>query len=142
MADLQIVIFKSGNEYFGLDIENVREIIDVQQVFKVPEAPDFIEGLINLRNSVYTLVNLRRKFNLPSKEHDENTKIIITNSDSSIGFLVDEVCEITGIDSSAVDNSEEAIKKYSKKNISGITKVDDKTVLIIDIKQFIEKLTK
>lgn len=141
MANQQIVIFKVGSEYFGLDIENVKEIIDVQQVFKIPETPDFIEGLVNIRNSVYTLINLRRKFNLPSRQHDENTKIIVTNSDSSAGFLVDEVCEITWVDSSTVDNSEEAIKKYREKNISGIRHAENKTVLIIDTNQFIEKIT-
>jgi purine-binding chemotaxis protein CheW len=141
MANIQIVVFKVGSENFGIDIEQVLEIIDPQQVYKVPESPAFVEGISNIRNMVCLVINLRTKFKLPSREHNDNTKIIVTGSNSSpVGLLVDEVSEVMWIDDSVIDRTPESLAKYEKKDITGIAKLENNIILIVDANQFIEKL--
>jgi purine-binding chemotaxis protein CheW len=105
------------------------------------ESPAFVEGISNIRNMVCLVINLRTKFKHPSKEYDDNTKIIITGSNSSpVGLLVDEVSEVMWIDDSVIDRTSENLVKYEKKNISGIAKLENSIILIMDTRQFIEKL--
>ncbi len=141
MANRKIIVFKVGSESFGMDIEQVKEIISPRQIFKIPGTPEFIDGLINIRNKVYTLINLRKKFKLTYREYDENTKIIVVNlSIEEICILVDEVNEIVWIDDSAVDSTPEKIKEYNEKNVTGIVSFEDKSILMLDINQLIEKI--
>ena len=138
MAGKQLVIFNLNNESFGLEITQVDQIVPPSEIFKVPNTPDFVEGLINLRGKVYTIFNLRKKFNLPAKELDESTKIIIVKQDSvSVGFIVDEVNEIITFEESDIENTPQAITGLDRKFLSGIAKKDSKLVLILDLNQVI-----
>ena len=95
MATQQLVKFQIGDQAFGIGITDIFQIIKPQEIFKVPNTPPFIEGLLNLRGKVLTVFNLRKRFNMPDKENDENTKILIVNSnDMLLGFIVDNVKEI------------------------------------------------
>jgi purine-binding chemotaxis protein CheW len=143
MANIQIVIFKIGSESFGISIEEVLEIVSPQQVFKVPETSDFIEGISNIRNVVYLLVNLRKKFGLPSKEYDENTKFIVSNYKSSpVGFIVDQVNEVVWIDDSVIDRTPEKLTEHKNKSVTGIVKLEKGTILIFDMNRFMEGIGK
>src|SRR5690554_5858174 len=98
MALRQFVKFSVGGEEFGVSIHQVREIIKLQNMFKVPNTPPFIEGLINLRGNVLTVFNLRKRLGMENQEYDENSKIIIVNiNDVLAGFTVDMVTEIIRI---------------------------------------------
>ncbi len=95
MASLQQVIFKLDHEEYGLNIMQVNGIEKYQEVVKVPNSPKYIEGIINLRGEVLPIYSLRKKFNLEEKEVNEDTKIIVVNTnDMMIGFVVDSVSEI------------------------------------------------
>ncbi|MCX7745624.1 MAG: chemotaxis protein CheW [Clostridia bacterium] len=134
MSNRQIVVFKINEEDFGIEITQVKEIIRPLEIYKVPNMPDFIEGLINLREKVYTVFNLRRKFNLPSKEFDDNTKIIIVNADTStVGFIVDEVNEIIWIDEESIESPPETIRAANKKYLSSVAKTGSKAILLLDL---------
>lgn len=141
MANIQIVVFKVGSEDFGINVEHVMEIISPQQVYKVPESPDFVEGISSIRNIVCLVINLRTKFKLPSMEYDENAKFIVTGSESSpVGLLVEQVSEVIWVDDSVIDRTPENLSKYRKKNITGIAGLETGSILIMDINQFIEEL--
>ena len=74
---LQLVTFSIGEEEFGVDILSVQEIIRMMDITKVPRAPDFVEGVINLRGKVIPIIDLRRRFGLSTRDHDKHTRIIV-----------------------------------------------------------------
>lgn len=151
MATKQFVIFNINNENFGVEIIQVKEIIKPMEIFKIPDTPEFIEGLINLRGKVHTVFNLRKKFHLPPLEFDDNTKIIIVNvNELMVGFIVDEVNEIIRVEDEDIENTPPSITTLNKKYITGIAKVGEKVILLLDLsqalsvseEQLIEKLSK
>jgi purine-binding chemotaxis protein CheW len=142
MASQQILIFKLNNEEFGVDIAQIDSIIPPKEIVKVPNTPEFIEGLLSLRGKVYTIFNLRKKFHFPNIESDESTKIVIVNVNSMmIGFIADEVKEIIKIEDEAINANSETIAGLSKKFLSGAAKVDERIVLILDLSQTLSLAT-
>ncbi|WP_300898082.1 chemotaxis protein CheW, partial [uncultured Desulfovibrio sp.] len=86
---LQLVTFSIGEEEFGVNILKVQEIIRTMEITKVPRAPEFVEGVINLRGKVIPIIDLRRRFGLAPKAHDKNTRIIVIEINNVIvGFVV------------------------------------------------------
>jgi purine-binding chemotaxis protein CheW len=136
MATKQFVIFSINNENFGVEIVQVKEIIKPMEIFKVPDTPAYIEGLINLRGKVHTVFNLRKKFHLPDKELDDNTKIIIVNvNELMVGFIVDEVMEIIRVEDADIEMTPPSITTLNKKYLNGIAKVGEKVLILIDLGQ-------
>lgn len=134
MAVSQLVIFNLNGEDFGVEITQVKEIIKPLEIFKVPDTPEFIEGLINLRGKVHTVFNLRKRFGLPVREFDENTKIIIVGVNSMlVGFIVDEVNEIVRIEEESIEATPEIITTLNKRYLSGVAKIGERIVLILDL---------
>ena len=98
MATHQLIKFMVADLTFGIEITQIHQILKPQQIYKVPNAAPYIEGLLNLRGRVLTVFNLRKRFSLPDKENDDNTKIIIvTMNEFLLGFIVDSVTEIVRI---------------------------------------------
>lgn len=134
MASHQLVIFKVNGEDFGVNISQVNSIEKPLEIFKVPNTPEYVEGLINLRGKVYTLFNLRRKFNFPALDFDESTKIIMVKTETlMVGFIVDEVNEIITFDDSDMESTPEVIAHLDRKYISGVAKKNDQVVIILDL---------
>lgn len=134
MATRQLVIFSVNNEEFGIDISQVNIIERPMDIYKIPNAPEYVEGLVNLRGKVHTVFDLRKRFNLPTKQFDENTKIIMANVNSTVvGIIVDEVKEITKVE----DNDTEAVPKalfdMKSKYLNGIAKIGDRIILLLDL---------
>lgn len=101
---LQLVTFSIGEEEFGVNILKVQEIIRTMEITKVPRAPEFVEGVINLRGKVIPIIDLRRRFGLVPKAHDKNTRIIVIEINNIIvGFVVDAVSEVLRIPASTVE---------------------------------------
>jgi len=95
MAERQLFIFKLDDDYFGIDLDMVEQVIPYTKITKVPNMPDYIEGIIPIRDDLCTVFNLRKRLNLPDREADENTRIITVKINSDIiGFIVDNTNEI------------------------------------------------
>jgi purine-binding chemotaxis protein CheW len=134
MASKQLVVFTLNGEDFGIEITQVNEIIRPIETYKVPNTPEYIEGLINLRGKVHTVVNLRKRFNLPSLESTENQKIIIANVGSSIvGFIVDEVKEIVRIEEENIESTPSDLTGLKRRYIDGIAKAGESIILLLDL---------
>lgn len=134
MQENQFIIFKLNNRNFGIDITQVDHIIEPSEIYKLPDTPEFIDGLINFRNTVYTLINLREKFNFPKKDIDESTKIlIIDNKQMKFGFMVDEADEILSFEQNKIKSitrdTDDNLEQYIKGNVTK----DKKTISVIDI---------
>lgn len=134
MASRQWVAFSLNHEHFCIDITQVGQIIAPREIFKVPNTPDYVEGLINLRGEVFTIFNMRKKFHMPPAEFDDSTKIIIVHIGStSIGLIVDQVNEIISVEDSQVQTAPDTIRHLDKKYISGIVKRDESITFILDV---------
>jgi len=136
MAIRQFVKFLVGNEVFGVDINQTREIIKLQVMLKVPNTPPYIEGLINLRGKVLTVFNLRKRLGFPDSEFDDNCKIIVVNyNDMDIGFTVDLVSEILRVPEESVENTPPSVSGVDNRFLSGVAKVNDKMILLLDLQK-------
>jgi len=134
MATRQLIKFMVSDLTFGIEITQIHQILKPQEIFKVPNTPPFIEGLLNLRGRVLTVFNLRKRFSLPEKANDDNTKIIIVNmNDFLLGFIVDSVTEIVRVPDEDIEEPPPSLKGFDKKFLSGIGKVDEKIILLLDL---------
>jgi purine-binding chemotaxis protein CheW len=126
---MQIVVFKLGEEHFAVDTDKVQSINDMMGITVVPKAPGYIKGLINLRGSIKSLVDINLLLDVNSSEEQQSI-IILTVEDEEIGISVDEVEEVLDIDEKSIQkmNSDQA-NSY----IKGIINHEDKLLTIIDI---------
>jgi purine-binding chemotaxis protein CheW len=136
----QYVVFKMNDERFAVEIERVLEIIHAQAVFKVPNSPPYIDGLINLRGKVYTLFNLRKKFNLPSIDgKPEGSSILIVNvGPCYIGMSVDSVDGIMQIENDSIEATPPTITGNTRNHVKAVAKVNDKLILLLDLDSLAE----
>jgi purine-binding chemotaxis protein CheW len=134
MATLQWVVFSINGDDFGVDISQVNIIERPVEIFKIPNAPGYVEGLINLRGKVYTVFNLRKKFGLETKPTDDNTKIIMVNTaTSTVGIVVDEVKEIIKVEDKNIESAPEIIGSAKGKFVTSVAKIDDKIVMLLNL---------
>lgn len=131
------VTFKSGNEYFGLKIQYVNEIIVFQEVTEIPESEDYIKGLINLRGKIIPVIDVRIRFRQEPIAYTDRTCIIVINvKDVVVGLIVEKIAEVVEIrqedilppPSISIGNEEKCQNKY----VYGIGKVGDGVKLLLD----------
>ncbi|MHC1713653.1 MAG: chemotaxis protein CheW [Solidesulfovibrio sp.] len=135
---LQLVTFTISSEEFGLDILKVQEIIRTMEITRVPRAPAFVEGVINLRGKVIPIVDLRARFGMESKPHDSQTRIIVVEINAMIvGFVVDSVSEVLRIQSNTVEPPPPIVSGIDSEYISGVGKLDDRLLILIDINKLL-----
>ncbi len=131
---LQLVTFSIAEEEFGVDILKVQEIIRTMEITKVPRAPEFVEGVINLRGKVIPILDLRRRFGLVSREHDKHTRIIVIEINNMIvGFVVDSVSEVLRIPASTVEPPPPVVAGLESEYISGVGKLEDRLLILLDL---------
>lgn len=131
---LQLVTFSIGDEECGVNILKVQEIIRTMEITKVPRAPDFVEGVINLRGKVIPIIDLRRRFGLSSRIHDKNTRIIVIEINNVIvGFVVDAVSEVLRIPATTVEPPPPVVAGVDSDYISGVGKLQDRLLIMLDL---------
>lgn len=139
----QYVVFRLAAEEYAFDIASVKEIRDLEQVAKVHRSPAYIEGVMNLRGKLVTVVDLRKRLNIEAKTPDDLSKIVVVEApDAPVGFLVDEVMEVVRV----ADSSIEAAPSYvadglEAEYVSGIAKMDDRLITIVDPVKILELST-
>lgn len=137
--EMQLVIFKLGTEEFGVDIAQVREIIRVGEITRIPGSPGYVDGVINLRGQVTTVVNLRARLGLDGKPMDNNARIMIMEVEKNVvGVIVDSVTEVKNMNSSQIEPLPEALSSsISSEYIQGVGKLDKRLLILVDLKQVI-----
>ena len=129
------MIFKSGNEYFGLEIQYVQQIIQYQTVTKIPETEDYIKGLINLRGRIIPVVDVRLRFKQEPFEYNDRTCIIVINVKSTVvGLIVEKIAEVVEIKEENIlpPPTIGRVDKAHHKYVYGIGKVGDTVKLLLD----------
>ncbi|OGU62692.1 MAG: chemotaxis protein CheW [Ignavibacteria bacterium GWF2_35_20] len=135
---LQLVSFFIGSEEFGVDILYVQEINRMLQVTKVPNAPDFVKGVINLRGRVIPVIDLRLRLGMPPKEHDKNTRIIVIEvGGKTVGFIVDSVNEVLRIPKSVTEAPPELAMGINSEYIQSVGKLEDRLLILIDLEKIL-----
>ncbi|HTZ96959.1 MAG TPA: chemotaxis protein CheW [Terriglobales bacterium] len=130
---LQLVSFHIGGEEFGLDILRVQEIIRIQALTRVPNSPDFVDGVINLRGKVIPVVALRKRFGLEDLAHDKQTRIVVIEVKGNVlGFIVDSVSEVLRIPTDTVEPPPR-LGKVEREYVSGVGKLDNRLLILLDV---------
>ena len=135
----QVVAFKLRNEEYGFSILNVQEIKGLTDITRVPFAPEFIKGVINLRGSVLPVIDLKKRLGLEDTPYTANTRIVIVQYDEvAVGMLVDAVTEVRTINADDIDTSRTVTGNDSNsKFISGIGRVDDRLIIQLNLSEII-----
>jgi purine-binding chemotaxis protein CheW len=129
--------FHIGSEDYGISIAYVTEIIGIQSITEIPEMPDFIKGVINLRGKVIPVMDVRTRFRLPPREYDERTCIIVVEiDDTSVGLVVDMVNEVADIPEDQVEPPPRS-KRKGGSYIQGIGKIGKEVKILLDINKIL-----
>lgn len=137
---LQLVTFKIAEEEFGVDILKVQEIIRMMPITKVPNAPAFVEGVINLRGKVIPVIDLRRRFGMTTSEHNSQTRIKVMDLQGQvIGFVVDAVSEVLRIKESTVEPPPPVIAGVDSEYMRGVGKLEDRLLILLDLDNLLTK---
>jgi purine-binding chemotaxis protein CheW len=140
MAERQYVIFKLGNEEYGVDIMNVKEISEYKQSVKVPNTPKFVDGIINLRGDITPIINLKKRFNLDEASIDSDTRIIVINiKNRQVGFVVDEASQVLRLSEEDIEPAPELVTGVDKKYIIGVGKLKDRIVLLLNLEEVLSE---
>lgn len=137
---LQLVSFNIGSEEFGVDILKVQEINRMVEITKVPQAPHYVEGVINLRGKVIPIVDLRKRFSLELKENDKNTRIVVVDIGGNIiGMVVDSVSEVLRLPADTIEPPPEIVTGVNSEYIKGVAKLEDRLLIFLDLSKVIDE---
>jgi len=130
--------FQLAREHYGIEIYYVTEIIGIQTITELPDMPDFIRGVINLRGRVIPVMDVRARFKLPDRDYDERTCIIVVEiKDTSVGLVVDEVREVMDIPEESVEPPPKATGKKNSNFLKGVGKVGNDVKIILNVSQLL-----
>lgn len=130
----QIVVFSLNGEDYGVDIETIREIIPMQTIVPVPRAPEFVEGIINLRGRVIPVLDLRRHFGFEKKPAGPGQRIVIVEAgQESTGVVVDAVSSVIQVSQDAIEDPSEVIVGSDVGYIQGVAKVGKDLIVLLDL---------
>jgi purine-binding chemotaxis protein CheW len=136
----QLVIFRLAQEWYGVEISKVKEVIRVGKITYLPSSPEYIVGIISLRGDILSVTDLKTIFNLPYEEPNEKTRIIaIEFGVLETGFLVDEVVESIEVPVSKLEPALLTIPAEGAKYIVGQCKVSDKLIAIINVEKVLKR---
>jgi purine-binding chemotaxis protein CheW len=138
--DLQVVGFRIGRETFGLPIAMVREIVRVPEITSVPNAPEYIEGVINLRGRIIPVVDLRKRFGDKSAEASKKNRIVVVEMENrAIGLLVHAASEVLRIPPSEIEAPQNVFAEGEMSYITGVGKLKGRLVILLDLTRVLER---
>ncbi len=134
----QLVVFELSGESYGVDISAVNTIIRMQPITHVPRAPEFVEGVINLRGSIVPVIDLRRRFGLSNFEETKASRIVVVETESGlIGMIVDAVTETLSISFDAIEPPSSIVTSTDSRYLRGVAKTDDRLLILLDIERIL-----
>lgn len=132
---LQVVCFELAEEEYAFDILNIKEVIHLNAITNIPQMPDFVLGVINIRGTIIPVFDLKKKFSLPSKEFTEDTRIVVTILETGmVGFVVDKVLENIMLEKAVIDPVPAVKMPIDKECVLGIGKLSGRMLTILNIK--------
>lgn len=130
--------FSSGKEDYGIEISYVTEIIGIQSITEVPELPDYVKGIINLRGKIIPVIDVRLRFKKPAVNYNDRTCIVVIDiSDVSVGMIVDTVAEVISIPENNIVPPPDGKTGFHNRYIKGIGKVGNEVKLLLDCEKLL-----
>lgn len=137
-TERQVVAFRLGEETYAIDISYIHEIIRMRTITFVPRAPHYMRGVINLRGRIVPVMDLSARLGLPSHEETAQSRIIVVEiGDESIGLIVDAVSEVLRLPEDQIEPPSQMAGSESANYISGLGKINDRLVLLLDVEKVI-----
>lgn len=136
----KVVVFKLSSNEYGLRVDEVREVLKVQDITSLPNTPDYIIGVTNIRGEITPIIDLRKKLNIYDTEEDnENEKLVmvIEIDNVPVGILVDAVSDVMQISKEQIEDMGEMRKNISGEYIEGIAKINNRLIIILNIKNLV-----
>ena len=138
--ELQVVGFRIGRETFGLPISMVREIIRVPDITSVPNAPHYIEGVINLRGRIIPIVDLRKRFGDKSAEANKKNRIVVVEMQNrAIGLIVNAASEVLRIPPAEIEAPHNVFQEGEMDYITGVGKLNGRLVILLDLNRILQR---
>ena len=139
MEDVQVAAFKLLKEEYGVNILNVQEIKVLTDITRVPFAPDYIKGVINLRGSVLPVIDLKRRIGLEGAPYTDATRIIIMKiGEFSIGMIVDAVTEVLTISGRDINPAKDVSDSTSNRFVSSIGNIDARLIIMLNLDEIVD----
>ncbi|MCH7903749.1 MAG: purine-binding chemotaxis protein CheW [Armatimonadetes bacterium] len=133
-SDQQSVIFRLGNESYGIDIFSVNEIIRMREITPIPQTDAHICGLVNLRGKTIPVVNLHVRLALPEVEESDKTRIIVVDSpNGNVGIIVDEVNEVVTLSAEHIEETPAMVTDEESDYVYGVARLDDRLITLLDL---------
>lgn len=137
-SDKKIVIFKIGDEELACEISEVERILGFTEPVKIPQAPEFIVGVINYGDSILPVMDLKKRFNIGKTELKSDPKIIAVRYEKcKVGFIVDQVTEVADISKDKIENAPDIVKGITNEYVDGIIKLGSRIIVLINMKMIL-----
>jgi len=138
--DLQLVGFRIGRETFGVPIGLVHEIVRVPEITSVPDAPDYVEGVINLRGKIVSIVDLRKRFGESRIEASRKNRILVAEiQNKMVGLIVDAASEVIRLAETEIEAPPEVFEDSELKYVTGVGKLNGRLVILVDLTKILQK---
>jgi len=138
--DLQIVGFRIGRETFGLPIAIVREIVRVPEITSVPNAPEYIEGVINLRGRIIPVVDLRKRFGQEATALNKKSRVVVVELNSRfVGLIVNSASEVLKLPPSEIEKPHNVFQEGELDYITGVGKLNGRLVILLDLNRILQR---
>lgn len=132
----KFLTFYLGREVFGIEIRYVTEIVGIQKISVLPESPDYIKGIINLRGKIIPVIDMRLRFKKDAASYTDRTCIVVINiMDTTVGLIVDQVDEVISISDESIVPPPDFRTGFQNKFLKGIGKISEKICLLLDCEQ-------
>lgn len=137
---VQWVTFHLENEKYGIKVMQVQEVLRMTEIAPVPGAPHYVIGIINLRGSVVTVIDTRRRFGLADVENDDETRIVIVEANNNVvGILVDSVAEVVDLKVSEIETAPNVGNDESSKYIQGVSSRENELLILVDVNKLLSE---
>jgi purine-binding chemotaxis protein CheW len=138
-ASSQFATFFVADLFFGVDVLRVQEVLRFQQMTRVPQAPEVIEGLINLRGQIVIAIDMRRRLLLPPRGGDQTPMtIVVRTEDGAVSLLVDEIGDVLDVDAATYERPPENLDPAARDLIRGVYKLKDRLLLVLDAERTVD----
>jgi purine-binding chemotaxis protein CheW len=135
----QLCTFYADGLYFGIDVREVQEVLQYQEMVRVPLAADVVQGLINLRGQIVTAVDLRRRLDLPQREDAvDPMNVVVRSDDGAVSLLVDEIGDVVEVQEASFEPAPENLSGRARELIEGVFKLDGQLLLVLDAQRTID----
>jgi len=138
--DLHLIGFRVGRETFGVPIHLVHEIVRIPEITAVPDAPEYIEGVINLRGKIVSVIDLRKRFGEKELTVDRKNRVIVVEVDKKlVGLIVDAASEVLKLPPAEIENPPNVFKEGELNYVTGVGKLKGRLIILIDLTKILQR---